>query len=88
MGETLFYESASGAGQKRSDFFRLLSGRHFDVGVYSLDEIVRFPPIQLGTGAASGPSIQTDAQQKTWREWIVEADKVCFGALTRAAAKR
>ena len=25
-------------------------------------------------------------QQAAWRAWIVEADKVCFGALTRAAA--
>ena len=32
--------------------------------------------------------VQTAAQQATWREWVVETDKVCFGALTRAAAKK
>ena len=90
MCETVLYESASGAGLKRSDFFRLLSGRHFDVGVFSLDEIVHFPPLQLQLGAvaAGGPIFQTAAQQTTWREWVVEADKVCFGALTCAAAKK
>ena len=68
-------------------FFRLLSGRHFDVGVYSLDEIVRFPPLQLGAGAAGGPTVQTATKQTTWREWVVEADNACVAALTRAAAK-
>ena len=86
MGETVFYESASGAGLKRSDYFRLLSGRHFDVGVYSLDEIVQFPPLQLGAGGVGSPTVRTATQQAAWRAWIVEADKVCFGALTRAAA--
>ena len=72
----------------RSDFFRLLSGRHFDVGVYSLDEIVQVPPLQLGAGAAGGPIVQTATQQAAWRAWAVEADKVCFGAITRAAATK
>ena len=88
MGETELYESASGAGLKRSDFFRVLSGRHFAVGVYSLDEIVQFPLLQLGAGAAGGTTVQTATQQAAWRAWVVEADKVCFGALTRAAAVR
>ena len=64
----------------------MLSGRHFDVGVYSLDEIVQFPPLQLGVGGVGSPTVQTATQQAAWRAWIVEADKVCFGALTRAAA--
>ena len=83
MGETVLYESASGAGLKRSDFFRLLSGRHFDVGVHSRDEIVQLPPLQLGTGAVGAPTVQTATQQVAWRAWVVEADKVCFGALPR-----
>ena len=33
-GETVLYESASGTGVKRSDFFCLPSGRHVDVVVY------------------------------------------------------
>ena len=87
VGQTVFYESASRAGQKWPDFFRLLSGRHFDVGVYSLDENARLPLLRLGAGAAGGPSVQTAAQQTTWRKWVAEADKICFGALTLAAAK-
>ena len=58
----------------------------FDVGVYSLDEIVQFPPLQLGAGAVGGPTVQTATQQAAWRAWVVEADNVCFGAVTRAAA--
>ena len=54
--------------------------------MYSLDEIVQFPPLQLGVGAVGNPTVQTATQQAVWRAWIVEADKVCFGALTRAAA--
>ena len=63
----------------------MLSGRHFDVGVCSLDEIVQFPPLQLGAGGVGSPTVQTATQQAAWRAWTVEADKVCFGALTRAA---
>ena len=54
--------------------------------MYSLDEIVQFPPLQLGAGGVGSPTVQTATQQAAWRAWIVEADKVCFGALTRAAA--
>ena len=63
-----------------------LIGRHFDVGVCSLDVILQFPPLQLGAGAVGSPTVQTATQQAAWRAWIVEADKVSFGALTRAAA--
>ena len=78
LRDSAFFESASGACLKRSDFFRLLSGRHFDVWVYSLDEIVLFPPLPLCADAAGGPIVQTAAQHETWRAWVVEAHKVCF----------
>ena len=65
-----------------SDYFRLLNGGYFDVGVYSLDEIVCFPPLQLGAGVAGGPSVKTAAQHAVWRAREVDADKACFGALT------
>ena len=55
--------------------------------MYSLDEIVQFPPLQLGAGGGS-PTVQTATQQAAWRACIVEADKVCFGALTRAAVDK
>ena len=54
--------------------------------MYSLDEIVQFPPLQLGTGGVGSPTVQTATQHAAWRAWIVDADKVCLGALTRAAA--
>ena len=53
-----------------------------------LDEIVQFPPLQLGAGGVGSPTVQTATQQAAWRAWIVEADKVCFGALTRAAVDK
>ena len=63
------------ANHARTHYFRLLSGRHFDVGVYSLDEIVQFPPLQLGAGGVGSATVQTATQQAVWRTWIVEADK-------------
>ena len=49
----------------------------------SLDEIVQtFPPLQLGAGGVGSPTVQTAVQQAAWRAWIVEVDKVRFGALT------
>ena len=54
--------------------------------MYSLDEIVQFPPLQLGAGAAGDPTVQTATQQAAWRAFVVEVHKVRFGALTRAAA--
>ena len=56
--------------------------------MYSLDEIVQFPPLQLGARRVGSPTVQPATQQAAWRAWIVEADKVCFGALTRAAVYR
>ena len=87
MGETMFYKSASGVGLKRSEYFSLLSGQHFDVGVYSLDEIVQFPPLQLGAGGVGSPTVQTATQKAAWRAWIVEADTVSFGTTHTAAVK-
>ena len=37
-------------------------------------------------GGVGSPTVQTATQQAAWRARIVEADKVCFGALMRAAA--
>ena len=51
---------------------RLLNGGHFDVWAYSLYEIVRCPPLQLGAGVAGGPSVQTTAQHTVWRAWEVD----------------
>ena len=56
--------------------------------MYSLDEIVQFPPLQLGADAVGSPTVRTATQQAAWRAWVVEADKVCFGALTRAVKER
>ena len=39
-----------------------------------------------GAGGVGSPTVQRATQQAAWRAWIVEAEKVCLGALTRAAA--
>ena len=62
------------------------SSPKLSVGVYSLDEIVRFPPLQLGAGVAGGSSVQTTAHHTAWWAWEVDADKIFFGALTQAQA--
>ena len=41
---------------------------------------------RYGADAVGSPTVRTATQQAAWRAWVVEADKVCFGALTCAAA--
>ncbi len=61
-------------------------GLDFDVAVNSLSEIVPFPALELGVGEDRG--VKSAAQRGIWRTWVTDAQKVAFGALTRAAAAK
>jgi hypothetical protein len=47
---------------------------------------VPFPALELGVGEDRG--VKSAAQRGIWRTWFTDAQKVAFGALTRAAAAK
>ena len=45
-----------------------------------------FPALELGVGEDRG--VKSAAQRGIWKTWVTDAQKVAFGALTRAAAAK
>ena len=86
MGKQVMYERETGVGLHRYDVSLPAEGLDFDVAVNSLSEIVPFPALELGVGEDRG--VKSAAQRGIWRTWVTDAQKVAFGALTRAAAAK
>ncbi len=76
----------TGVGQKRGDLLITELGKHFDVSIVTLDEVVDggFPALELGAGLARG--VKTAEQERAFRAWRVAAQGVAFGAMARQAA--
>ena len=79
-------EAATGVGQKRGDLLIAELGKHFDLSIVTLDEVVEggFPALELGVGPARG--VKSAEQERVFRAWLVAAQGVAFGAMARQAA--
>ena len=79
-------EAATGVGQKRGDLLIAELGKHFDLSIVTLDEVVEggFPALKLGVGPARG--VKSAEQERVFRAWLVAAQGVAFGAMARQAA--
>ena len=79
-------EAATGVGQKRGDLLIAELGKHFDLSIVTLDEVVEggFPALELGIGPARG--VKSAEQERVFRAWLVAAQGVAFGAMARQAA--
>jgi hypothetical protein len=85
-GYEVVREVPTGAGQKRGDLLIAELGKHFDLSIVTLDEVVDggFPALELGAGLARG--VKTAEQERAFRAWRVAAQGVAFGAMARQAA--
>ena len=79
-------EAATEVGQKRGDLLIAELGKHFDLSIVTLDEVVEggFPALELGVGPARG--VKSAEQERVFRAWLVAAQGVAFGAMARQAA--
>ena len=85
-GYEVVREAATGVGQKRGDLLIAELGKHFDLSIVTLDEVVEggFPALELGIGPARG--VKSAEQERVFRAWLVAAQGVAFGAMARQAA--
>ena len=85
-GYEVVREVPTGVGQKRGDLLIAELGKHFDLSIVTLDEVVDggFPALELGAGLARG--VKTAEQERAFRAWRVAAQGVAFGAMARQAA--
>ena len=85
-GYDVVREVPTGVGQKRGDLLIAELGKHFDLSIVTLDEVVDggFPALELGAGLARG--VKTAEQERAFRAWLVAAQGVAFGAMARQAA--
>ena len=73
LGASVLVPLPTGVGQKRGDLLITELGKHFDLSVVTLDEVVDggFPALELWAGLARG--VKTAEQERAFRAWRVAA---------------